>query len=363
MVNEEIATIIEALKYFRAIHVMAMLLVGFGFLMVFVKKYGRSAITATYLLVSVSVPLYFLKEHLGIWSEVDSVIDKLILAEFSAASLLICAGALLGRVKMHQYIILGLLFIPCYAFNEWILLAGGLGLIEEGTFVDTGGSIVIHAFGALFGISAAYFLTTKKQYETNIESDESSDKFSLLGSMILWVFWPSFCAALVVPEEIPMTIVNVIFALCGSTLATYLASMKLRGKISPADIANAALAGGVAIGSTCDKVSPGFAILIGVFAGVISTVGFALLQSRFEAFVKKIDTCGVLHLHGLPGLFGGLAAILVVSGINRGSQIKGILITLLIAVISGLIIGKVISLFGTRKEPYTDSEEFVIEEC
>jgi ammonium transporter Rh len=49
-------------KYNRAIHIMAMLLVGFGFLMVFVKKYGRSALTATYLLVSVAIPLYFLKD-------------------------------------------------------------------------------------------------------------------------------------------------------------------------------------------------------------------------------------------------------------------------------------------------------------
>jgi len=47
-------------RYNRAIHIMAMLLVGFGFLMVFVRKYGRSALTATFLLVSISLPLYML---------------------------------------------------------------------------------------------------------------------------------------------------------------------------------------------------------------------------------------------------------------------------------------------------------------
>jgi len=46
--------------------------------------------------------------------------------------------------------------------------------------------------------------------------------------------------------------VNVFLALSGSTLATYFISVKLRGKIGAADIANAALAGGVAIGSTFD---------------------------------------------------------------------------------------------------------------
>ncbi len=97
---------------------------GFGFLMVFVKKYGRSAITATYLLVSVAIPLYFLKDSLGFLGGVDSDIDRLILAEFGAASLLICAGAVLGRLKMVQYMLLGLLFIPFYALNEWIRRSG-----------------------------------------------------------------------------------------------------------------------------------------------------------------------------------------------------------------------------------------------
>jgi ammonium transporter Rh len=137
--NEELLAVVDALRYFRAIHVMAMLLVGFGFLMVFVKKYGRSALTATYLLVSVSIPLYFLMDSLKIMGSVESDIERMILAEFSAASLLICAGAVLGRLKMHQYLLLGLLFVPCYAFNEWLLLSGGLGVIPQGNFLDTGG--------------------------------------------------------------------------------------------------------------------------------------------------------------------------------------------------------------------------------
>jgi ammonium transporter Rh len=359
--EKELLEIVDVLKYFRAIHIMAMLLVGFGFLMVFVKQYGRSAITATYLLVSVSIPLYFLKDSMGIMGGAESNIDRLILAEFAAASLLICAGAVLGRAKMFQYMLLGLLFVPCYALNEWILLEGGFGLIPKGSFVDTGGSIVIHAFGALFGIGVAYSMTTPKEYETPIEADFVSDRFSLLGSMVLWVFWPSFCAALVAVKDVPMTIVNVILALCGSTIATYAVSLKLRGKVAIADIANAALAGGVAIGSTCDKVPAAHAFVIGVIAGALSTVGFAVIQSRFQDAIKKVDTCGVLHLHGLPGLFGGLAAMVAVKGISMGSQALGILITIVIAVVLGFVVGKVLSLTGTKVEPYEDAEEFEVD--
>ncbi len=357
-----IAALSDVQKYNRAIHIMAMLLVGFGFLMVFVKKYGRSALTATYLLVSVSIPLYFLKESFyGIGSS-EGLIDKLILAEFAAASLLICAGAVLGRLKMGQYLLLGVLFVPFYALNEWIVLNGGLGLIS-GKVVDTGGSIVIHAFGAIFGLGVAASMTTLKEYDTPIECDDTSDRYSLLGSMVLWVFWPSFCAALVAPADVPRTAVNVILALCGSTIATYFASVKLRGKISAADIANATLAGGVAIGSTCDLSVPGAAFVIGILAGVISTFGFAIIQSRLTDMIKKVDTCGVLYLHGLPGLFGGISALFVVSGINFGAQLTGILVTVVLAAGSGLVSGKVIEVLGRRTAPYLDDEEFEGEVC
>jgi ammonium transporter Rh len=350
--------VVEVQKYNRAIHIMAMLLAGFGFLMVFVKKYGRSAVTATYLLVSVAIPLYILKDTSSVLGGSNSEIDSLILAEFAAASLLICAGAPLGRLKMGQYILLGILFIPCYAFNEWILLGNGFNLIPTGSFVDTGGSIVIHAFGAVFGIGVVLTMTTKKEREIPIESNATSDRFSLLGSMILWLFWPSFCAALVSPELVPHTAINVILALSGATLATYFASTLLRGKISAADIANAALAGGVAIGSTCDTATFSAAFIIGILAGALSTFGFAVLQSKIEKLLKCVDTCGVMNLHGMPGLLGGVAAVFIVKGIDKSAQMTGIGITLLVAIATGFIAGKIISMFGRRAKQYNDAEEF-----
>jgi len=353
--SSSIPSILEIEQYGRAIHIMAMLLIGFGFLMVFVKNYGLSALTATFLLVSTAIPTYIAMKGLGIFEQ-KGEIEQFVLAEFSAASLLIAAGAILGRVKMYQYILLGLLFVPFYLLNELIVVDDFFGII--GKVADTGGSIVIHAFGAIFGVSAAIFLTTKKQRETPIEADHTSDRFSLLGSMVLWVFWPSFCAALVPSEAIPYTVVNVFLALCGSTLATYVASVTIRGKINAADIANAALAGGVAIGSTCDFASHGAAMLIGVVAGILSTVGFALIQKHEEKLLRIVDTCGVSNLHGIPGLFGGLVAILVVDGLDAGSQLKGILCTIIVAIIGGLLTGKIVSLFGAHKDAYEDAVEF-----
>ncbi len=354
----DLDSVIEAQMYNRAIHIMAMLMIGFGFLMVFVRGYGLSALTATYLMVAVSIPGYYLLKTQGWFGHAATGIEGLILTEFAAASLLICAGAVLGRLKMWQYMVMAVLFLPAYTLNEWILLDGGWGLVAHGAFVDTGGSIVIHAFGALFGLGVAISMTTRRDQDVPVESDFTSDRFSLLGSMVLWVFWPSFCAALVAPELIPTTVMNVVFALCGSTLLTYFATVLLRKNIDAADIANATLAGGVAIGSTCDKVSLPVAFAIGAVAGFASTFGFAVIQEKLQKGLRLVDTCGVSNLHGIPGLLGGLAALVFVSGIDRGAQGLGIVITIVVALITGLVAGKMLSLTRHRERVYEDAEEF-----
>ena len=360
-IKDPLASVADDQKYNRAIHIMAMLLLGFGFLMVFVRKYGRSALTATFLLVSTAIPVYLLSKKFWFTDGHFSEIDLFILAEFAAASLLITAGAVLGRLKMLQYIILGIIFVPIYMFNEWIMLHNGFGIIPEGSFADTGGSILIHAFGAIFGLGVAITMTTKHELATPIEADFNSERYSMLGSMVLWIFWPSFCAALVPAEAMPHTVVNVVLALCGSTLATYITSVGLRGKISLADIANAALAGGVAIGATCDFATHTEAILIGVLAGGLSTFGFAIIQERQQKWMKMIDTCGVTNLHGLPGLMGGLAAIPIVKGLNMGYELSGIGITVALAIVAGLITGKILPLFGRKEESYEDGEFLGVE--
>lgn len=181
-------TVIADQQYNKAIHIMAMLLLGFGFLMVFVRNYGRSALTATFLLVSISIPLYLAGRATGLIGVEGTETERLLFAEFAAASLLITAGAILGRLKMPQYMLLALLFVPFYMLNEWIVISGGLGIIPAGAVVDTGGSIVIHAFGAIFGLGVALTMTTKQEFEKKIEADATSDRYSMLGSMVLWIF-------------------------------------------------------------------------------------------------------------------------------------------------------------------------------
>ena len=179
-------------QYNFSIHIMAMLLVGFGFLMVFVKDYGYSATTGTFLVVSVGLPVYLFLRSTGFLSSEPISADHihaLLFAEFACASALIAMGAVLGRLRVYQYAILALLLVPSYMLNEWMVLDGGLGITKG--FVDSAGSIVIHAFGAYFGLGMTLMITNAIDRKKNIESDEISDRFSGLGSMVLWIFPPT----------------------------------------------------------------------------------------------------------------------------------------------------------------------------
>ena len=349
----------EVQQYNFSINILAMLLVGFGFLMVFVKKYGYSATTGTYLVVGAGIPLYLLLRSTGIISSgaVDpQTIEALLLAEFAAAAGLIAMGAVLGRIRVYQYALLALFIVPFYMLNEWLVLDGGLGVTKG--FVDSAGSIVIHAFGAYFGMGLAVATSKKFHIQAAIQSDATSDRFSMLGSMVLWIFWPSFCSAIVPAGDLQKTAVNTVLALCGATLVTYLLSALLRkGKPAIADIANASLAGGVSIGATCNLVSAPVAFLIGILAGALCVIGYAIIQPRMQKLFKMVYTCGVHNLHGMPGLLGGIAAVFVVPGAAK-AQIIGIIFTVVLAFAGGLISGGIIRFTGSKLNLYQDSEEF-----
>lgn len=346
-------------QYNFSIHILAMLLVGFGFLMVFVKKYGYSATTGTYLVVAAGLPLYMLIRSTGIISAeafaADSI-KSLLFAEFAVAAALIAMGAVLGRLKLHQYILLALAIIPAYTLNEWLVLDGGLGITKG--FQDAAGSIIIHAFGAYFGLGLAMALTKKEHLSVPVEGDDTSDRFSMIGSMVLWLFWPSFCSAIVPQEQFQQTVINTVVSLCGATVMTYLMSSILRkGKPAIADMANAALAGGVAIGATCNVVTTPVAFGIGLLAGALCVIGYVVIQPKLQAMLKIVDTCGVHNLHGMPGLLGGLIAIFFVPGIMT-AQLVGIVFTVIFAYACGAAGGYIIRAFGSKEMVYEDKDEF-----
>jgi len=132
------------------------------------------------------------------------------------------------------------------------------------------------------------------------------------------------------------------------------------GKLEMTIVMNATLAGGVAIGTSSDIwTSPAAAMWVGLIAGTWSAFGFEKIGPYLAEKINLQDTCGVNSLHGMPGIIGGIASALAVisaQSVTTGKykfeeayfpagnqqaarQIYAIIVTLLMALASGNLIG------------------------
>ncbi|KAJ7394232.1 hypothetical protein OS493_000034 [Desmophyllum pertusum] len=144
----------------------------------------------------------------------------------------------------------------------------------------------------------------------------TSDLFATLGTIVLWVCWPSFNAVLV--EGVPRNraIVNTYFAIITScvTSCAFSSLMTKDSKLSMVHLQNASLAGGVAVGTIAPMIiQPWGAVLIGFVGGAISTTSFKYFQPWLIRRLRVHDTCGVNSLHGIPGILGAVAGTISAS--------------------------------------------------
>jgi len=338
-------------KYIIFRDIMVMLLLGFGYLMTFLKLYGLGAVGLTMLLTVVNMQCNIMVEGYltgNFQISMDSIID----AEFSAATLLISFGALIGRATPLQMCILAIAESMFYAVNKVVIVFGAIGA------EDVGGTITIHMFGAFFGLAAAKALGPQQKVSVaNNESSRTSDLFAFIGTTLLWVYWPSFVGATETGSGTNEMhcLINTILALLGSTGAAFFLSQYLcGGKFDPVHIQNSTLAGGVAIGASARlAIGPGPAFIVGLVAGTISVLGYHYSSPHLESTLGLYDTCGVGNLHGYPSIVGGLASILFVAmapadflnyqyGTQSIHQLIAVVATLVIAKITGFISGKIV---------------------
>ena len=303
---------------FQDVHVM--IFVGFGFLMTFLRKYGYSSVGLNFLVASFAIQwhlicggfVHMLFEGHGVHT-IGLNLNSLLLADFASAAVLITYGALLGKVTPVQILLLSFFEIFLFSINENILLKIGI--------MDVGGSIIVHMFGAYFGLAASWVLSPKEvRDDPENSANYHSDVFAMAGTLFLFVFWPSFVSAPAAAFDQERAVIATLLALVGSCVAAFVASQKLRGgRFCMVDVQNATLAGGVAIGTSANLavMSPAEALAIGIAAGILSVVGYIKIQPALQRRLKLHDTCGVNNLHGMPGILAGVVSAIVTALSSR----------------------------------------------
>lgn len=292
-----------------------MVYVGFGFLMTFLRAHSWTSIAFNWITAAWAWLCAGL--WIGLWERVwhnhfehhpiELTIRSMIDADFGAATVLITMGALLGKVNAYQ-----LLFVAtvetCFAALNYTLTYTVYGAS------DIGGSMWIHCFGGLFGLMCSWAYKNPKESEQKLAmSSYHSNVFGFIGTLFLWLYWPSFNGALQVGNNKQRAIINTTYSLVCSSFSGLVMSMVLhKGKMNIEQILNATLAGGVMMGSAADMiVSPFVSMCIGFAAGIVSTAGFHFFEHIIFKYLKLHDTCGVAYLHFIPGLIGGFIGCLV----------------------------------------------------
>lgn len=135
---------------------------------------------------------------------------------------------------------------------------------------------------------------------------------AVVGSIFLWMFWPSFNGGLSQGTTQHRIICNTVLGITGSVISAASTARILFGKLDMEIILNATLAGGVAVGSSCDLIcEPWCAIMVGMLGGILSALGFAKIGPWImESKVALQDTCGVHSLHGMPGVFAAIVSMI-----------------------------------------------------
>jgi Amt family ammonium transporter len=275
------------------------------------------------------------------------------LMTFAAAIPAIISGGIAERAKFYPFLIAsGLIVAFVYPFFEGIVWNGNYGLqawLEEVTgapFHDFAGSIVVHGVGGWLAFVGVYFLGLRNgrlKDSKLIAFAPSNIPFLALGTWILCIGWFGFnvMSAQAVNGISGLVAMNSLMAMVGGILAAL-----FFGKNDPGFIHNGPLAGLVAVCAGSDVMHPMGSLVVGLVAGFIFVKMFTLIQQS-----KKIDdVLGVWPLHGVCGLWGGIAtgifgleALGGLGGVSLVAQIIGSIGGIAVALIGGFIVYGAIS--------------------
>ncbi len=288
------------------------------------------------------------------------------LLTFAAAIPAIVSGGVAERARFYPMLIAVFLVVGLlYPFFEGIVWNNNFEIQSwlEGKFGygfhDFAGSVVVHAVGGWIALAAVLLLGQRKgRYRGGkvIAFAPSNIPFLALGAWVLSVGWFGFnvMSAQKLGDISGLVAVNSLMAMVGGTLAAL-----IFGRNDPGFIHNGPLAGLVAVCAGSNLMHPIGALGTGVVAGALFVWAFTTTQNKW----KIDDVLGVWPLHGLCGMWGGIAAgifgMAALGGTGKVSLVSQLIGTgagIAIAFFGGLLIyGLIKVIMGIR---LSEQEEY-----
>ena len=285
---------------------------------------------------------------------------------FAIITAALITGAIAERMKFSALLLfLGLWSILVYSpICYWVWGGGFLG---GAGVLDFAGGTVVHINSGVAALVAAIVLGKRVGYGRENLAPHNV-VLTVIGASFLWVGWFGFNGGSAVAADgaagMAMAVTQI--ATAAAALAWMLAEWLTHQKPSVLGIASGAVAGLVAITPASGFVGPGGALATGLIAGVVCFWGATWLKHK----IGYDDSLDVFAVHGLGGITGalltGVFAVEAIGGTpgalegnvaQIGTQIYGIVATVVYCAVASLVLLKIIdAVVGLRVDEEQERE-------
>ncbi len=227
---------------------------------------------------------------------------------FAIITVALISGGIAERVSFKAYVVFIFVWstVVYDPICHWVWGGGWLG--ELGA-LDFAGGTVVHISSGVAGLAAAIYLKSRRGFPGPMMIPHNLP-FVLLGAGLLWFGWFGFNAgsALAADQTAALAFTNTQVA-TGAGMLGWLFLEQLRSeKPSALGAASGIVAGLVAITPAAGFVTPIWAIVIGLVAGMVCYL--AVIMKHKLGFDDSLDVFGI---HGVGGAWGALGTGLFVS--------------------------------------------------
>ena len=234
-------------------------------------------------------------------------------ATFAIITVALISGAIADRAKFGSWLVFAgiwasLVYFPVAAWvwgGGWILNLGTIlfGDHSPAQVIDYAGGTAVHINAGAAALALALVLGKRIGFQKGAHKPHNVP-LVLLGAAILWFGWFGFNAGADWANGLADTgliVLNTLGATGAAVLGWIVVERVKDGKPTAVGAASGAVTGLVAITPACANLAPGWALLLGLLAGVVCALAVELKFAL--GFDDSLDVVGI-HLVG--GLIGTL---------------------------------------------------------
>jgi len=238
-------------------------------------------------------------------------------ATFAIITVALISGAIADRAKFGSWMVFAgiwvtVVYFPVAAWvwgKGWAYELGNL-LGDYPSVIDYAGGTAVHINAGAAALALSLVLGRRVVFRKGAHKPHNVP-LVLLGAALLWFGWFGFNAgAEFLVEGMPgvgLIVVNTLGATSAAILGWMVIEKLKDGKATAVGAASGAVTGLVAITPACANLTPGWALVLGVVAGIISALAVDL---KFKlGYDDSLDVVGIHLVAGLVGtLYLGLFA-------------------------------------------------------